>query len=547
MAMRMEYTGILQDEALANELFAKFWFAREKQELGQFSLKKAHHCYQRWGAAAKAGLLEEKYPWLVLRQSGNGSITENVVGSSLRSSSDVLDFSSVMKASQTISGEIQLESLLNRIMMLINENAGAQRGVLLLEKEEEWLIEADISVDQQTASVLQALPLDVQDEQKYPLLPVSLVQYVIRAQTPVVINDIEGQERFSSDSYLQRVQPQSVLCYPIVKQRELTGVIYLENRLTPNAFTRDRLEVLGVLSSQAAISIENARLYSHLEHLVEQRTEELSESLRHLKVTQAELVQSKKMAGLGTLVAGIAHEINNPVNFLSLGSELLNQELTRFKQLLLESLVGENEHEIISIFEQRFDHFFQTLNSIREGSVRVKTIVQDLRTFTKLDETEKQISHVVECLQTTLHLIETQYKDHIDFVCDFHDNPAFECYPAQLNQVFMNILMNACQSIEQKQQQVLEFQQGTITIRTLLIQNELKISFQDNGMGMAEEVRQKIFEPFFTTKAVGMGTGLGMSISYGIVEKHQGRIDIESEPGQGTTVHLLFPLAPKLD
>ena len=320
----------------------------------------------------------------------------------------------------------------------------------------------------------------------------------------------------------------------------------MENNIANGAFTEDRVEVIKLLSEQASISIENAQLYDNLENKVQERTHELMRALDDLKVTQSQLVQSEKMAGLGSLVAGVAHEINNPTNFVSIGASSLDEDLKEFKDLLFELLGEDNDAEVVELFNEKFDRFFFALENIKEGTSRIKTIVLDLRTFSRLDESDKKTVPLVENLESTLRLIDSQYRDSVEFICDFKDNPEIDCFPAQLNQVFMNIMINACHAIIMQPTQETELNtqksKGTLTISTEIIKNEIRIQFIDTGIGMSEAVQQKIFEPFFTTKEVGEGTGMGMSISYQIIEKHNGRIEIESQEGQGTTISVILPI-----
>ncbi len=303
---------------------------------------------------------------------------------------------------------------------------------------------------------------------------------------------------------------------------------------------------------QARQELEN--INSNLEEKVKQRTKELYEShevlqTKHnqLKATQTQLVQSEKMAGLGTLVAGVAHEINNPTNFVYVGTHNLANKLKKLNQFIFD-LAGENvDEEFTQMVEERFEPLERNLLDISEGSLRIKTIVQDLRTFSRLDEAERKRIPITEGIESTLRLIQTKYKKEVEFICDFQENPQIDCLPAQLNQVFMNIMINACQAIQRKQQATGDETPGHLSIQTVIVADKfgkqnLAIQFQDTGCGMSEDVKGNIFDPFFTTKAVGEGTGLGLSITYGIVEKHQGRIEVESELGVGTTLILFLPL-----
>jgi class 3 adenylate cyclase len=260
----------IQDEALANELAAKFWLGKGKEEFAELYMRKAHYGYQLWGAKRKVEDLEEKYPQLLARKSATArggtkdtspTTTKDTTGTG---SSSCLDLATVMKASQAISGEIVLDKLLASLMKILIENAGAQKGFLILESKGQLLIEAEGSVDQDNVTVLQSIPVG---RQVSVPLPEAIINYVARSKESLVLNDATGEGQFTNDPYIQENKPKSILCAPLINQGQLSGIVYLENNLTTAAFTPDRLEMVNLLSTQAAISIENARLYTNMEEL----------------------------------------------------------------------------------------------------------------------------------------------------------------------------------------------------------------------------------------------------------------------------------------
>jgi PAS domain S-box-containing protein len=250
-----------QDEALAYELAGKFYLERGMEAMAGYYLRSAHRAYQNWGAQAKVGHLEEKYPNYVMQSDSSGSwITSNTITSSTSSSSEgtlALDFSSVLRATQALSSEIVLNKLLAHLLELVIENAGAEQGWLLREQAGGWIREAQGS--RGGVEVLAGSRINPQD------LPVSIFSYVARTQETVVLDDAAQSRQLGRDPYILSHKPKSVLCIPLLNQGKLTGLLYLENNLTTNAFTPERLEVIRLLSAQAAISIDNARLYSDLE------------------------------------------------------------------------------------------------------------------------------------------------------------------------------------------------------------------------------------------------------------------------------------------
>ncbi|MCP5051273.1 MAG: hypothetical protein GY940_29175, partial [bacterium] len=303
------------------------------------------------------------------------------------------------------------------------------------------------------------------------------------------------------------------------------------------------------LLALAALVARFLRSKQILAQKVKERTKELNRQKEVLEIkhqilmdTQSQLVQAEKMAGLGTLVAGVAHEINNPTNFTHAGAFNLERDLMKFKRFLVELAGEEADDEVLEVFDEKFSTLFKHLSTLQEGTIRIKEIVKSLRTFSRLDEADMKYVPLLEGLETTLHLVRANYRHKVEFICDFQVNPRIECYPAELNQVFMNLMVNACQSIAEKQKSRGDEEAGTLTLQTRQEGDQVVIRFEDSGTGMSEEVRQKIFDPFFTTKEVGEGTGLGLSISFGIIRKHGGYIDVSSQEGEGTAITLYLPL-----
>lgn len=276
--------------------------------------------------------------------------------------------------------------------------------------------------------------------------------------------------------------------------------------------------------------------------------EELANALNSLKSAQSQLVHSEKMASLGQLTAGIAHEINNPINFISSGMVSLKMSIEAMRDIaeeytrlddgddpkeVLESVKElKDEHE----YDEIVDELDDLINDINYGVQRTIEIVKGLRVFSRLDEEEAKNANVNENIDATLTLLRNKTKGKIEITKHYDDSMHdIECYPGQLNQVFMNILNNAVQAMPDDKKD------AEITIYTEEAENEVYVRIKDNGVGIPDEIKNRIWEPFFTTKEVGVGTGLGMSITYGIVEKHGGKIDLASEVGKGTEFVITLP------
>lgn len=311
-------------------------------------------------------------------------------------------------------------------------------------------------------------------------------------------------------------------------------------------------------SSEAMLAMNNKLKKAHVNLKVllkkEQATkEQLEKTNLDLKNTQVHLVQAEKMSSLGLLTAGIAHEINNPINFVSSGVQSLNKnfgELESFlenyqKVLALESFdeikkyakVLQEDEDFLSEIQ---DSSKELLEDVRYGIVRITEIVNGLRSFSRHDEAEIKETDVNESFDSALLILKNKYKNKTEIVKEMDESlPQIQCFPGQLNQVFVNLINNAIDAIEEG---------GEIKIKTINLDDQsIEIRISDNGSGMPDDIKDKIFDPFFTTKEVGKGTGLGLSISHGIIEKHQGKIRVESKMGVGTTFIINLPKKLEVD
>ncbi|AUT01592.1 serine/threonine protein kinase [Nostoc sp. CENA543] len=730
--------GFIQDEALANELAAKFYLNWEKEKVAAGYMQEAYYCYARWGAKAKVINLETSYPHLlssILQQTqASTSILSTLAtisptsisnhSSTLKSSSSTkinysLDFAAILKASQALSSTIQFDELLHQLTQIILQNSGADRcALMLLSETGEWQVQA-IATPNETQ--LCAEPLT-----NHPHVPIKLIQYVKNTQEFVVIDNMETTLPVIGD-YLRRQQPKSILCFPLLHQGHLIGILYLNNQLTCGVFTAERILILNFLCTQAAISLENARLYQQLEHSLQdarQKSQDLAEVLalsngqqqilaliaqgvslntilaatarsiesqarhpaycsfllidaegrlrygaapslpaaynvlvdgikigpevgscgtaayckasvtvtdiatdplwanyrvaldfglracastpilgaegqvlatlamyqpvageftlhdrklmevatylariaieRHqadieLQNTQLQVLQSEKMASLGNLVAGVAHEINNPIGFLN-GSITNGQDyvkdllghLTLYQQHYPQPVQAIQDNAEAIDLEFLSEDLLKLLKSMKGATNRITNISNSLRSFSRADTEYKVFANLHEGLDSTLLILKyrlkaNEHRPAIQVIQEFGDLPPIECFPGQLNQVFMNILANAIDMFDEMAQTQsfpkLEANPQIITISTEVISNQVYIRIRDNGKGMTQEVQGKIFDHLFTTKAVGKGTGLGLAIARQIVvEKHGGSLSVHSELGKGSEFTIQIPV-----
>ncbi len=686
--------GYIQEEALSNELVAKFYLDWGKERVAQAYMQEAYYCYARWGAKAKIEDLEKRYPQLlqsILQQQRiNFNTLETIsfrsTSSSTRTSttgstsiSQTLDFTSVLKAAQAISSSLELDRLIASLTHIILENSGAKKAVLILPQDDIWQVRAITFINHdQIQTILEPQSLaNCQD------IPAKIINYVKNTQETVVIDNCKTDTIGLIGEYMHRTQPQSVLCTPIINQGRLVGIVYLENQLTQGVFTSDRLSVVNFLCTQAAISLENAQLYNHLQerekflssiyegvgclifvidirddgkfeytgwskscelavgipasevlgktpqdlhgdeaavvhqnHLrcfqsgipityeecltfnhqktwwlttlsplkdetgkvyrlvgttinisdrkqaesaVTEKSQALGTALEDLQQAQLQIVQSEKMSALGNLVAGVAHEMNNPLGFIAASLKQAKPtiaDVVQHLKLYQETLPNPGAEIIDHAEEIDLDYSLEDLPKAIDSMVmacdRLKNISTSLRTFSRADKDYKVPFKIHEGIESTILILKHRLKANeqrpaIEVITDYGSLPQVECFPGQLNQVFMNILANAIDALDESNtgRNFAEIQENPnkITIQTSLKDNQVKITIADNANGMNEAVKQKIFDHLFTTKSVGKGTGLGLAIARQIVvEKHGGSIQCNSSPGEGTEFAIAIPV-----
>ena len=558
--------GFTQDEALAWELAAEFYFSRDRETIGQAYLTKSYNAYQRWGALAKVKDLEQRYPEIFVAapipEVTNSELVSPTTTTTTENNSALLDIVTVTKASQAISGELILENLLSKLMQIIMESAGAQKVMLFLLEDSQMILAAEGNVELEPSTNLPFIPIN-QDLD----LPFSIINYVQRMEETLLLNNAAIQGKFTNDSYIQNYRPKSILSLPIVYQGKFIGILYLENRLAQGVFAQERLKIIKVLVSQMAISIENARVYATLEERVQSRTEELQEknqqlsaTLKDLQRSQTQLIQTAKMTSLGQLVAGIAHEINNPNNFVQGNIDYVEEY---FKNLLnlLEQYQQYFPHpaQKIKIAEIDINYMIEDIpkiiSSMKLGTNRIRNIVESLRVFSQLGKAKLNHANIHECLDSTLLILQHSLNRQYDEVNSQNDQseiivvkageslPLIECYPTELNQALLNIFLNAIEALASFRGNNSNRQPKIIITTKLLNSNRAAIQIADNGVGIPPEVLPRIFEPFFTTKEVGKGTGLGLATSYQIIHnRHKGRLTCDSVLGEGTVLTIEIPV-----
>ncbi|BAY81233.1 two-component sensor histidine kinase [Calothrix parasitica NIES-267] len=379
------------------------------------------------------------------------------------------------------------------------------------------------------------------------LLAILLAYYTTKTITlPIIkLTDIAEETTRNSNFDLQA---------PVITEDEIGILAISLNELI--------IRVKYLLKEQAKAQEELELNNLTLERKVKQRTEKLATTLKELQYTQAQLIQKEKMSSLGKLVAGIAHEINNPVNFIY-GNLQYTKDYLQDLLNLIELYQSEYPNPTKAIEEEMENielEFLQEdlpniLSSMQTGSERIREIVKSLRTFSRLDEADYKKIDIHESIESTLMILQSRLKANperceINIIKNYDKLPLVECYAGQLNQVFLNLLFNAIDVLEEKINKANNspFLVPQISISTKPLDNErIAIHVADNGLGMTEEVREQIFNPFFTTKPVGQGTGLGLAVSYQIVvDKHHGEFNCTSTPGEGTEFVIEIPVSQDL-
>jgi signal transduction histidine kinase len=324
---------------------------------------------------------------------------------------------------------------------------------------------------------------------------------------------------------------QSQVAIPLLLEDRLVGVFAVESE-RPSAFDETDEILLGILANQAASAIHKARLYLELRSLNESLEAKVRERTEDLRRAQAKLVQSEKMASLGMLVAGIAHEMNTPLGSIRSMHDTLFKAVDRLRGVI-EAKVEEG-HPLRPAAAPLLEVTRNARSVIETGTDRVSAIVRRLKSFARLDEADVKEIDLHECLEDAIALLSRDL-DAVKVERRYGELPRLLCHPSRLNQVFLNVILNARQALGDS---------GTIAIETRASDGKITVQIRDDGAGIPTEYLKRVFDPGFTTKGVGVGTGLGLSICYQIVQDHRGEIRIESELGRGTTVTIVLPVAP---
>ncbi|MCR9144344.1 MAG: trifunctional serine/threonine-protein kinase/ATP-binding protein/sensor histidine kinase [bacterium] len=535
------------EEALANEFIGRHWLDRGNAEVGGIYLNRAHHGFRIWGGVGKCDALKRAYPESVRDAERHAQaapavrLEETASTETSSGTSSLLDMTALMRASQAISGEIRMDRLLTQVMRTMIENAGAGRGLLIRQAEDDELT-VQVEGDADDISIFSDLALSAAVGRG--MLPDSIVRYVARTENPVTLDDARQENQFGDDAYIQEREPLSVFCAPIRYQGRTTGLLYLENNLATGSFTPERVKVLQVLSTQLAISLENAGLYESLEHKVKERTSELRETLDRLQTMQSQIIAQEKLASLGMLTAGVAHEIRNPLNFIKNFAEISSGQFVELSEMIAEGWAAGSEPANASDVRETLEMVTQNIQRIGDNSKRAEVIIRSMLEHARTDagtiaetEIDLLLEECVNIVHGNIFLKQPQCDLQLEKDLNLAGHSVRVDHQA-ISRVFLNILNNAFYAATESGRRPVV----RVSSRLDVEQDEIEIRVRDNGGGISEENIEKIFLPFFTTKPAGNGVGLGLSISYDIiVQQHGGSLDVDSRPGEYTEFIIRLP------
>jgi signal transduction histidine kinase len=488
--------GYVHHEALSNELAARFYAVRGFDRIATTYLREARYCYLRWGADGKVRQLDQRYPQLAADKGARDPTA------TMSTSVEHLDLATVIRVSEAVSGEIVLEKLIDTLMRTAIEHAGAERGLLILPRGDEYRIEAEATTGSNDVKV--ALR---QGSVSAVELPESVFRYALRTKENVLLHDAAGQSSFAGDDYIRARQARSVLCLPILKQARVLGMLYLENNLTRGAFTPARMAILKLLASEAAISMENARLYA-----------ERKQAADDLRALQMELAHANRLATMGQLAASIAHEVNQPIG-----------------------AVRNNAHaalRFLALNPPDMEEVTEALECVVKETYRAGDIIGRIRDQIKKEPPRMESVELNDAIDEVVALVRGELTKHrVSVRTELAPGLApVHGDRVQLQQVMLNLILNAMEAMEGVTGDVREMLIGT---EAAAQPSGVLVTVADSGPGVAAEDRERIFESFYTTKSGGVG--IGLSICRSIIEAHGGRLWADANRPRGAVLSFTLP------
>jgi histidine kinase len=542
------------DEALANELAGRFHRRDGRTTISRGYLMEAHYGWRHWGADGKARQLELEFDDLLLSGRGRpsrpglGDATFGNSATTAAGTSDGLDLTTLARTHQALSRHTRLGSVLDTIVRVVVQNAGATGGFLVLDDADGHPVIRASEDAEGNAVVAPGTPLRTQSK-----LPVRIVQFVARTGERLVLADATRDPRFEGDIRLRRASTLSVLCSPIHHLGTNLGILYLENDLASGAFDSERSQVVDLLGTQAAISIQNALLIENLEDNVAARTQELEVantelrgSLEKIRTMQKQIIVQEKLASLGSLTAGIAHELQNPLNFINNFSAVSLELVEELGEVALAIQAGSARPAELG---EVMSDLKTNSSKIHEHGNRAANIIRNLLDHARKSSTDRERVALNDLVQHAVKLgVEgsavKRSTPHVGVALELDgDAGSLVVSRSDLERVVINIVDNACYAMNEKSTRDGAGFSPSLWVSTRRAGDVVTIRIRDNGTGMSPDVLANVFNPFFTTKPTGEGTGLGLSLSYDIVVNgHQGELTVESQEGTYTEFALALPV-----
>ena len=510
-------SGYVLHAAVCIERAARHAFRLGLERVGWGLLRDASSAYRSWGVDAVADRLDAE----LKEGPGVAAPPASSTTTSKTTLHGLVDTAIMFRATRAISEEIVLDKLVQDLVQLLLQHTAAQRAVLVLERDGALVAEACSAVEGGGPTF--PVPVELSDD-----LPLSrgVIGYVARTGESVVLHDAAAEGMFVADPYVARERPRSILCAPLLNQKRVVAVVYLENNLAASAFTPERLEVVGILLSQAALSIRNARLYANLERRVADRTKDLADTLKRLQDTQQHLISQEKLASLGALTAGIAHELRNPLNFVVNFAEISVELIDEMSEVVGDggaAIAPDDAAEVVDVLGMLRNN----LGKIDQHGHRAERIIRNMLMHSRTDSSELESVDLNRLVEESVSLA-AQGMRHMNNGVGVETrtklDPAvgqLKVFPSELRRVLVNIVNNAFDAMQEKIDVAPDYK-GVLEVRTEGRPDAVRIALADNGPGLTEVVAAQLFQPFFTTKPAGKGTGLGMSISHDIIVQGHG-------------------------
>lgn len=543
--------GLSKYEAIANELAARFFLERSFFGYGLHHLQLAIAAYGDWGASARQEDLRHEFSELLNAAASNPR--ETLSGPS-SSGDDTLDKLTLLKAAQTISGEIHIDRLLAKMMRFVVENAGAQRGLFIYNDKGRLMIGAEWHVSQREVGITEEVSLNSREDLALPV-----IHYVFRTRADLVISDIHQNQQFRHDPYLQRSGVQALLCVPVLRQTELLGMIYLENHLVRGTFTKERLEMLRLLTPQMAVSLENARFIANMAALNENLTREIAErkkAEKALRKAQEIAVANAHQAGKAEFASSVLHNINNVLNTVGVANESM-VELVRTSRMgnLIRALnlvkanrdnlahyLTEDDRgklipgylgDLVEVLAKEHEIIGDELEVMTRHIRLMKGIIETQQNHAKGAIGSERVDLVLLC-EDALHLQQPAIeRHHIEVRRDYRSEDPVDARKAELTHILINLVKNAVEAMGFQAERVL----GLTTARDE--QGRLYLEVSDTGVGIAADDMARLFTHGFTTKQDGHGFGL--HYCQRVMQEMGGQITVASEgPGLGARFRLVF-------